>query len=344
MLRLNYKCVIMNSLKKITGILVMGFIVTSCDDILDTVPTDRVSTEIFWKTDRDAQFAANAVYTHIIQSASHYASWDGMTDIGYTNLPQSPESFILQGQFDQLNSRVASDWRSLYAGLRSANAFLNNVYRIPTTSTALINRLKGEVRVLRAYFYAQLAFLYGDVPLVTTENTLEESKTLTRNPVSQVWDFVSNELTQAAAALPNTQADKGRVTKGTALGLKARYMLYAGRYQEAADAAAAVMDLNVHDLFPSYEGLFKYANENNEEVLFDIQYIQGTVSNDIFGVFAQRSVNGRSLFVPTKNLVDAYEMTNGLPIDDPGSGYDPANPYVDRDPRLRYSVYVEGDI
>src|SRR5690606_16080657 len=148
----------------------------------------------------------------------------------------------------------------------------------------------------------------------------------------------------AAAVLPTTQADKGRVTKGTALGLKARYMLYAGRYQEAADAADAVMDLGVHDLFPSYESLFKYANENNEEVLFDIQYVQGTVSNDIFGVFAQRSVNGRSLFVPTKNLVDAYEMTNGLPIDDPGSGYDPANPYVDRDPRLRYSVYVEGDI
>lgn len=344
MLRLNYKCEIMNSLKKITGILVMGFVVTSCDDILDTIPTDRVSTEIFWRTDQDAQFAANAVYTHIIQSASHYASWDGMTDIGYTNLPQSPESFILKGEFDQLNSRVASDWRSLYAGIRSANAFLNNVDRVNTNNAALIERLKAEVKVLLAYFYAQLAFLYGDVPLVTTEISLEESKTLTRNPVSQVWDFVSNELTEAAAVLPTTQADKGRVTKGTALGLKARYMLYAGRYQEAADAADAVMDLGVHDLFPSYENLFKYANENNEEVLFDIQYVQGTVSNDIFGVFAQRSVNGRSLFVPTKNLVDAYEMTNGLPIDDPGSGYDPANPYVDRDPRLRYSVYVEGDI
>lgn len=339
-----YKCEIMKSLKKITSILVLGIMVAGCEDILDTVPTDRVSTEIFWKTEKDAQFAANAVYTHVLQSASHYASWDGMTDIGYTNLPQSPESFILQGEFDQLNSRVASDWSSLYAGIRSANAFLGNVDRITASNPAVIDRLKGEVRTLRAYFYAQLAFLYGDVPLVTTEITLEESKTLQRTPASQVWDFVSTELSEAAAVLPDTQADKGRVTKGTALGLKARYMLYAGRYQEAADAAAAVMDLGVHGLFPSYEDLFTYANENNEEILFDIQYVQGTVSNDIFSVFAQRSVNGRSLFVPTKNLVDAYEMSNGLPIDDPGSGYDPANPYVDRDPRLRYSVYVEGDI
>src|SRR5690606_4165656 len=141
-------------------------------------------------------------------------------------------------------------------------AFLNNVDRVNTNNAALIERLKAEVKVLRAYFYAQLAFLYGDVPLVTTEISLEESKTLTRNPVSQVWDFVANELTEAAAVLPTTQADKGRVTKGTALGLKARYMLYAGRYQEAADAADAVMDLGVHDLFPSYENLFKYANEN----------------------------------------------------------------------------------
>ena len=109
MFRHNYKCEIMNSLKKIASILVVGLIMTSCEDILDTVPTDRVSTEIFWKTDRDAQFAANAVYSHVLQSASHYASWDGMTDIGYTKLPQSPESFILQGEFDQLNSSIASN-------------------------------------------------------------------------------------------------------------------------------------------------------------------------------------------------------------------------------------------
>jgi hypothetical protein len=335
--------------KKILTLLLTGLILTSCEDLLDTVPTDRISTDIFWKTEKDATLAANAVYTHLVQpnlgqTAAHYASWDGMTDIGYTNLPQSAESFILQGTFDQLNSRIANEWTNLYAGVRTANAFLNNVDRVQTTNTALINRLKGEVRVLRAYFYSQLAFLYGDVPLITTELTLPESREVAKTPVNDVWDFISTEFTEAATLLPPTQGEKGRVTKGTAVSLKARYMLYAGRYQEAADAAKAVMDLGVYSIIPVYKDLFAYETENNAEIIFDIQFVKGSFGNDIFSVFAQRSVTGRNLFVPTKNLVDAYEMTNGLAIDEPGSGYDPATPYADRDPRLGYSVFVEGDI
>jgi hypothetical protein len=332
----------MNNLKKIMALLFAGLIVTSCSDLLDTVPTDRISTDIFWKTDKDATLGANAVYSHIVESASHYASWDGMTDIGYTNLPQSAESFILQGTFDQLNSRVANDYTNLYSGIRSANAFMNNVDRVQTTNTALINRLKGEIRVLRAYFYSQLALLFGDVPLVTTELTLQESREISKTPVAQIWDFISTELTQAADLLPPTQTEKGRVTKGTALALKARYMLYAGRYQEAADAASLVMGLNVYSILPVYRNLF--ITENNAEIIFDIQFVKGTFANDIFGVFAQRSVGGRNLFVPTKNLIDAYEMTNGLAIDAPGSGFNPAAPYTNRDPRLGYSIFIEGDI
>jgi starch-binding outer membrane protein, SusD/RagB family len=121
--------------------------------------------------------------------------------------------------------------------------------------------------------------------------------------------------------------------------------LYAGRYQEAADAASAVMALGVHSIFPSYKNLFAYANENNPEILLDVQYVKSSFPNDIFGVFAQRSVNSsRSLFVPTKKLVDAYEMTNGLPITDPASGFNPATPYANRDPRLGFSIFVDGDV
>jgi hypothetical protein len=325
-------------------LIVLSLACGACEDLLDTTPTDRISTEIFWKTEKDAQLAANAVYTHLTETATHYASWDGMTDIGYTNLPQSPESFILQGTFDQLNSRVASDWKAYYAGIRTANAFMDNVDNVQTTNTALIGRLKGEVRTLRAFYYTYLAFLYGDVPLVTTELTLDESKSLVRTPVAQVWDFISQELTEAAALLPTTQTDKGRVTRGTALALKARAMLYAKRYQDAADAAQAVMALNVYSIVPAYKDLFSYAQENNAEVILDIQFVKGTLPNDAFSVLAQRSVNGRNLFVPTKKLVDSYEMTNGLPISDPASGFNAMTPYADRDPRLKYSIYVEGDL
>ena len=317
---------------------------TGCKkDLLVTVPTDRISTEIFWKTDQDATLAANAVYTYMAESAGHYISWDGMSDIGNTHSPQSPESFILQGQFDALNSRVSSDWDNYYAGIRAANTFLANVDRVDASDTALISRLKGEVKALRAYFYIRLASLFGDVPLITTEISMQESKSVERTPVAQVWDFVSTELGQAAQLLPVTQSEKGRITKGAALALKARAMLFAGRYQEAADAAKAVMDLGVYQLYPSYQNLFSYSAENNKEVILDIEFISDTYSNNIFSTLAPKSQNGNSSYVPTKALVDSYDMANGMSISDPASGFDPKDPYTGRDPRLKYSVFVPGE-
>jgi hypothetical protein len=325
-------------------IIASALMLGSCQDLLETVPNDRISTDIFWRTEKDATLGANAVYTHMVESASHYISWDGMTDIGYTHLPQSPESFILQGQFDALNKRVYDDYTSLYSGVRAANVFLLNVDNVETTNTALIQRLKGEVRTLRAYFYSRLAMLYGDVPLFTEDLDLAQSRSVTRTPVSQVWDFVSTEFTQAADLLPNTQTEKGRVTKGTALALKARTLLFAGRYQQAADAAAAVMALNVYGLHPTYKTLFTTASENNKEIIFDVQYIKGSFSNDIFSILAQQSMSSKSLYVPTKLMVDAYQMKNGMNISDAGSGFDPVNPYNNRDPRLGFSVFVPGDV
>jgi hypothetical protein len=332
-------------IKKIfLGALAIAFFSGCQKDLLVTIPNDRISTAIFWKTDNDALLAANAVYTYMAENANHFMSWDGMTDIGYSHSPQSAESFILQGQFDALNSRVSADWDSCYAGIRAANTFLSHIGQVQATDTALIARLTAEVRTLRAYFYIRLASLFGDVPLVTKELSLEESKKLTRTPVSQVWDFISKELSDAADHLPLTQKDKGRITKGAALALKARAMLYAGRYQEAADAADMVIKSGVYSLYPSYQDLFSYAAEDNTEVILDIQFIKDTYSNNMFGLLAPHSLNSNSIYVPTKNLVDAYDMANGLPVTDPNSGFDPMNPYDNRDPRLEYSIFVPGDM
>src|SRR5690606_38299023 len=102
---------------------------------------------------------------------------------------------------------------------------------------------------------------------------------ITRTPVTEIWDFVYNELNEAAELLPIQQAEKGRITKGAAWSLQARGMLYAHRYQEAAASAKKVMDLNVYHLYPSYEKLFSYEAENNEEVIMNREYIKNIQSN-----------------------------------------------------------------
>lgn len=315
----------------------------SCDkELLDTVPNDRISSAVYWKTEKDATLAANAIYTYL--EGTSIFSWDGMSDIGHTNQGFATEANIERGQYDALNSRVSSEWTDAYAGIRAANSFFANVDKVETKDEAKISRLKGEVKVLRAYLYIKLASLYGDVPLVTSEITLEESKNLTRTPVAEVWDFIAKELSEAANMLPVAQTEKGRVTKGAALALKARAMLYAQRYQEAATAAKEVMDLGVYGIYPAYEKLFTYAAEGNQEVILDKQFIKDTYRNNVFSYMAPYSQQAStSYFVPTKKLVDSYQMKNGKDITDPGSGFDPFNPYSNRDPRLGYSIYVLGD-
>lgn len=337
----------MNYLKSILLVILAATFFQGCEkDFLTTVPNDRLSSEIFWETDHDAILAANAVYPYI-DDVNTFITWDALSDIGHVTLSWRAESLIERGHMSASDPYALSFWGDSYRGIRVANDFLMNIDRVESTNEVLINRLKGEVKVLRAYLYIRLATLFGDVPLVTTIISLEESRKLTRTSVAQVWNFISQELTDAAVVLPNTQTEKGRITKGAALALKARAMLYAGRYQEAADAAKQVMDLNVYDLYPSYKNLFSYAAENNKEIILDKQYISGTYKNSIFYYLTPISVyisRESSWFVPTKQIVDAFQMNNGKDISDPTSGFNPYDPYVNRDPRLRYSVMVLGDI
>ncbi|UFH54268.1 RagB/SusD family nutrient uptake outer membrane protein [Spirosoma sp. KNUC1025] len=325
--------------------LAVGLTLTSCDrDLLDTVPNDRLSESLFWKTENDARLAVNSLYTDL--DSTNLISWDAMTDIAHTNQPFDVQAYVELGQYDATSAKVYGEWVKAYKGIRACNYFLENVDKVTSTNATLINQFKGEARTLRAYQYLKLAALFGDVPLVTKAISLDESRTLTRAPIAQVWDYVDKELSEAAGLLPTTYAavDKGRITKGAALGLRARANLLAGRYQQAADAADQVMKLGIYGLYDTYEKLFTYAAENNKEVLLDRQFIKDTYPVNVFGLlgpYSQKSAN--STYVPTKALVDMYETTTGKLITDPSSGYDPANPYANRDPRLKYSIFLTGD-
>ncbi|AKD57646.1 RagB/SusD family nutrient uptake outer membrane protein [Spirosoma radiotolerans] len=325
---------------------VSGLIFTACDrELLDTAPNDRLSENLFWKTENDARLAANSLYTDL--DSTNIFSWDAMTDIAHTNQPFDVQAYVELGQYDATSAKVFGEWAKAYKGIRACNYFLENVDKVTSTNTTLISQFKGEARALRAYQYVKLASLFGDVPLVTTAISLDQSRTLARAPITQIWDFVDKELSEAAGLLPTTYAatDKGRFTKGAALGLRARANLLAGRYQQAADAADQVIKLGVYGLNDSYEKLFTLAAENNKEVLLDRQFIKDTYPVNVFNLLApysQKSAN--STYVPTKALVDMYETTSGKLITDATSGYDPANPYTNRDPRLRFSVFLTGDV
>ncbi|NBA88936.1 RagB/SusD family nutrient uptake outer membrane protein [Emticicia sp. CRIBPO] len=326
------------------------FALGSCEnDLLNQAPNDRLASELFWKSENDAILAVNAAYPAVLDDGMTLFQRDALTDIGHVNSFFNQDALVQKNSFDASNSTIATQWANIWIGVTKTNFVLDNVDQIPVTSKTIINRVKGEAKVLRAFQYIKLAAMFGDVPLVTKVISIQEGRGLTRTPVNQVWDFIDTELTDAAALLPvsYTGADRGRVTKGAALALKARADLYAGRYQQAAAAAKSVMDLGVYAIYPKYSELFSYAAERNTEVILDREYIKDLLSNAIFNTMApygQTASSNPNTYVPTRALARMYTMNNGKDITDPGSGFEAINPYKNRDSRLYASFFLPGDL
>ena len=216
--------------------------------------------------------------------------------------------------------------------------------------------LTGELEFIRAFRYHDLIRNYGGVVLlgdtVTTLNDdLQAASLFQRASLKDCINYAVTQLDDAAQKLPVDNSDSwalGRATKGAALALKSRLLLYAasplynvGSWADAAAAAKAVMDMNKYSLYQGgYDQLF--LNQDNPEAIFERLY---TINARHVCLEISNGPNGYGGWggnLPLQNLVDDYEMTNGKHINDAGSGYDSSNPYANRDPRLNATVLYNG--
>jgi hypothetical protein len=325
---------------RLTLLLGLGLSVAlaGCDDaFLTKVPPDQLSNASFWKQEKDAVLAVNAMYPML--DGWDYLYYDAASDNAWAQKSFSDWYPIGNGTVDASNGEINNEWYDSYRAIRRVNEFLAHVDEIKEMDEDLRARLKGEALFHRAYHYTMLANLYGDVPLVLTDIDIEDAKTATRTPRSQVIDQVLQDLDDAAAVLPVTYdaADYGRVTKGAALALKARAALWDGRYDVAAQAAKAVMDLSVYSLEPNYRDLFTYAGEGSPEIIYADQRLQDQRSQSAFSTFGPHSMQGGSDVTPLRSLVDAYETVDGSPVD-------PDHPYENRDPRMYATLLYPGAV
>jgi hypothetical protein len=261
-------------------------------------------------------------------------------------------------------------WGTMYSGVRAANVYLKesegqtfqDQQYIATYANIIkqYNNYPFEVRFLRAYFYFELVKRYKNVPLLTTVLTPEEATNVKQASFQEVVDFIVKECDEVAAVLPLDYTafagvnEAGRATKGAALALKSRILLYAASplhnvnndvalWQKAAAAAKAVIDLNKYSLASSYSTVVNNLSTSpGLELIFERR--ENTPSNGFetrnFPIGYQ---GGKTGTCPTQNLVDAYEMrTSGLPITEPASRYNAALPYSGRDSRLSQTVILNG--
>jgi hypothetical protein len=233
---------------------------------------------------------------------------------------------------------------SFYKLIARCNFILDNVNKVKDVTTpAIYARCIAEARFGRAYAYQNLIELYGGVPLVTKMLSLNDAQ-LPRNSKEEVLTFVLTELDEAAKDLPVTYsaADIGRATKGAALAFKARAALFNQKWDVAAEAAKAVMDLNTYNLHPNFGELFTYNGQSSKEIILALQYLKTAKrTHSVPRNLLSRNGQGTSNKVPSQSLVDSYECTDGLTIDK-SPLYDPAKPFVNRDPRLSFTVALPG--
>lgn len=314
------------------------------NDVLSTAPTDQLSDAVFWKQPNDAVLAVNAIYP--LLSGWDPLFYDAATDNGWAQKTFDGWYDIGAGTMDANSGTANGIWRNAYRAIRRANEVLANIDKIPKMDSTLKLRLEGEARFHRAYHYNELASFWGDVPLILEPIDIAEGTSATRTPKDKVVDQVLADCDFAAGVLPvsYSSTDQGRATRGAALALKARAALFAGRWQVAADAAKAVMDLGVYSLYPDYGDLFRYAganNPNDKEIIYADQRLQGFRAQSAFSTFGPRSLQGGSEVVPLRSLVDAYLMVDGQPTST-SPLYDPNNPYANRDPRMYATLLYPG--
>ncbi len=282
---------------------------------------------------------------------------------------------FIQFASGSVNPTIVPDdaWSVPYANIRAVNQFLKHLPKIPF-SASLKQRTEAEARFLRAWYYAMMLQHYGGVPLIgDTVFTASDKINVTRNSYSECVDYILSECDFAASVLPNTQSGSlyGRVSKGACLALKSRVLLFAAsplfnngglaqdpalasvvaypdsdpmRWKLAADAARAVIALNSYSLYydsttiPGEKGYgFQklFTQRYTTEFILSRMMGQNKYLESLWDVPSRGGSGGP---FPYQEIVDAFPMSNGIPITDPASGYDPAHPYYNRDPRLNYSI------
>lgn len=343
-------------------LVILGMLLNACKrDILETKPLDKLSDITVW-TDPALMDAYISNTYRVLPHGFQFAS-RRLFCLSDESKPRgnAPYSVINAGNITPTALGPLDYWigtsadPGYYKCITQCNVFLANTTDIDFDSN-IKNRMIGEVKALRAYSYFQMISFFGGVPLITKPFSLNDDFNIARSSYDECMNFVIKELDESIGLLPveydNTM--KGHITKGAAMAIKARALLYAAsplnnpsndktKWQKASDAAKAVIDLNKYKIFPNYKEMFQAANNYNSEMIWvrpfnivvdpeDVQIEQRLYPNGSDG-YAQ--VN------PLQNLVDCYETKNGLlPANDPT--YNSQNPYINRDPRFYATILYDG--
>jgi putative outer membrane protein, probably involved in nutrient binding len=355
----------------------IAFTLSSCNGFLDREEDSFIDkTATFDSYNRTKQYLTYA-YTLLpdgLNRFSREAMLASATDDAEFAIESAEIQQFNNGSWNALNN-PDDVWNRYFSGISKCCTLLENTDHVnldisrldPDKQVEYANSLKdirmwrAEARFLRAYFHFELLKRYGPIPIVTSTLSINGNYENTPRPtMKEVVDFIAKECDIAADTLEltpwrNVNDAFGRATKGAALALKSRLLLYAASplyvdfgdtnesnkptdvalWKSAADAAKAVIDLNQYELASSYADLFKNDFQNKEYIFVRRYAANSDFEKSNFPV----SFGGKGGTNPSQNLVDDYEMLDGTPFDwnDPAKA---AQPFENRDARLGATILM----
>lgn len=305
----------------------------SCN--LDTIPTDKYTVETFWETEEGTEAAMTGCYNILTNSALFGDSAplleETCTPNAYNYNNAGGYNVIAQGTHTANSSGIiANRWKKCYEGIGRCNTHLN---RLPAAAVADDRRvqMEGEAKFLRALYYYMLVTYYNGVPLILEEPVYAHGslprasrEEVVRAILDDLNDIIDRELLDWQWT---KAADQGRATRGAAMALKARLLLFeasklvnpsndAAKWQAAADAAKAVIEKEAqagYDLFGDYRKLFLPANEHQLRVRLQHRIFEDQEHGRQFVQRLQR---------PVPQQRTAARSGDGLPDDDRRCGHD----------------------
>ncbi|RAK62005.1 RagB/SusD family nutrient uptake outer membrane protein [Hymenobacter edaphi] len=263
-------------------LLVGGLLVTSaCEkDLLDQSNPNAPTKENFWQNQDDAIKGVFACYSGLQQFACYYRSWHFMAHRSDESFSQSPFVALadftrfIQPDVDFFISSFA--WNDYYRTIYRTNQAINRIPGIAMDET-LRKRLVAEARFVRALSYFDLAYFFGNVPLML-EEPVDVNARAPQATQAQTEAQIIADLQAAIPDLPLTygDVDKGRVTRGAAQALLAKVYMQQRQWAQASALFTQIIGSNQYVLVPNYLDNFTETNENNRESVFEVQFT-GTV-------------------------------------------------------------------
>jgi len=328
--------------KDIKQVLVIGLIalmpLASCKKAIETEPYSAFTSANYFRSVSEAYSATLGIY-EAMKSPNTYAwniplVFDADTDIEFLSPGTTVNDFREVSHYYYLagNSMFYNTWSTLYAGIDRANVVIERIPQMDLYTNgsagekADLNRMLGEAKFLRGFYYSELVRLWGDVPFKTKSSVTGDDLKLGLTDRYVIYEQVIKDMQDAIAVLPAALPTDERINKFGAKAMLARVAMFAGGYSLRADGAMQrpndytkyyqiaqtqvneVIASGLYQLNNSYSQVFKNQSQQvfePKESLFEISFYTPavtTTSSSSFGYFnAGLTANG--LYGSTLNRV-----------------------------------------